>query len=64
MHRGAAEECEVKQKNGPAKASVGSLVLRHMGTLWWDTVNLDRNVRRVCLASRSTVRVSGGLKSS
>lgn len=54
MHRGTAEECEVKQKN--AKASVGSLVLRHMGTLWWDTVNLDRNVRRVCLASRSTVK--------
>lgn len=27
-------------------------------------VELSRNVRSVCLASRSTVRVSGGLKSS
>lgn len=30
----------------------------------WVDVELNRNVRSVCLASRSTVRLSGGLKSS
>lgn len=36
---------------------------RHADPLSAD-VELNRNVRSVCLASRSTVRVSGGLKSS
>lgn len=40
-----------------------TLERRHADPLWVD-VELNRNVRSVCLASRSTVRVSGGLKSS
>lgn len=35
-----------------------------MGTVQWDSVKANRNVLSVCLASRSTARVSGGLKSS
>lgn len=35
-----------------------------MGKLLSDNVEPNKNVRSVCLASRSTVRVSGGLKNS